>query len=119
MAGVVDGYRNRHVGTAIKLHQRAWALSCGIDTVVWSFDPLVRRNARLNVQKLGTHVRDYMPNFYGNMDDAINAGDRRTVSSRGGFSMVGRRSAQPTHPSPMSTRRTSMRPGSLPSRTTS
>ncbi|NDA11910.1 MAG: hypothetical protein EBZ15_04640 [Actinobacteria bacterium] len=75
MAGVVEGYRNRHVGTAIKLHQRAWALSCGIDTVVWSFDPLVRRNARLNVQKLGTHVRDYMPNFYGNMDDAINAGD--------------------------------------------
>lgn len=75
MAGVVDAYRNRHVGTAIKLHQRAWALSCGIDTVVWSFDPLVRRNARLNVQKLGTHVRDYMPNFYGNMDDAINAGD--------------------------------------------
>ena len=43
--------------------------------MVWSFDPLVRRNARLNVQKLGTHVRDYMPNFYGNMDDAINAGD--------------------------------------------
>ncbi len=38
MAGVVEGYHNRHVGTAIKLHQRAWALSCGIDTVVWSFD---------------------------------------------------------------------------------
>jgi len=75
MAGVLDDYRNRSIGTAIKLHQRAWALSQGIDTVVWSFDPLVRRNARLNVQKLGTAVRDYMPNFYGDMDDAINAGD--------------------------------------------
>ena len=75
MAGVLDGYRNRSIGTAIKLHQRAWALSQGIDTIVWSFDPLVRRNARLNVQKLGTHVRGYVPNFYGNMDDAINAGD--------------------------------------------
>jgi len=68
-------HRNRSIGTAIKLHQRAWALSQAIDTIVWSFDPLVRRNARLNVQKLGTEVRDYMPNFYGDMDDAINAGD--------------------------------------------
>ena len=75
MAGVLDEYRNRSIGTAIKLHQRAWALSQGIDTIVWSFDPLVRRNARLNVQKLGTDVRGYVPNFYGDMDDAINAGD--------------------------------------------
>jgi len=75
MAGVLDDHRNRSIGTAIKLHQRAWALSQAIDTIVWSFDPLVRRNARLNVQKLGTEVRDYMPNFYGDMDDAINAGD--------------------------------------------
>ncbi len=75
MAGVLDGYRNRSIGTAIKLHQRAWALSQGIDTIVWSFDPLVRRNARLNVQKLGTQVRGYEANFYGEMDDAINAGD--------------------------------------------
>lgn len=75
MAGVLDSYRNRSIGTAIKLHQRAWALSQGIDTIVWSFDPLVRRNARLNVQKLGTQVRGYEANFYGEMDDAINAGD--------------------------------------------
>jgi predicted GNAT superfamily acetyltransferase len=75
MAGVLDGYRNRSIGTAIKLHQRAWALAQGIDTIVWSFDPLVRRNARLNVQKLGAGVHGYVPNFYGDMDDAINAGD--------------------------------------------
>ena len=75
MAGVLDAYRNRSVGTAIKLHQRAWALSQDIDTIVWSFDPLVRRNAWLNLHKLGTDVRGYEPNFYGDMDDAINAGD--------------------------------------------
>jgi len=75
MAGVVDGYRNRSIGTAIKLHQRAWALAQDIDTIVWSFDPLVRRNAWLNLHKLGTEVRGYEPNFYGDMDDAINAGD--------------------------------------------
>lgn len=75
MAGVVEQYRNRSVGTAIKLHQRAWAMSMSIDTIVWSFDPLVRRNAWLNLHKLGTEVRGYEPNFYGDMDDAINAGD--------------------------------------------
>jgi predicted GNAT superfamily acetyltransferase len=75
MAGVLDEYRNRSIGTAIKLHQRAWALSQDIDTIVWSFDPLVRRNAWLNLHKLGTDVRGYEPNFYGDMDDAINAGD--------------------------------------------
>lgn len=75
MAGVLDEHRNRSIGTALKLHQRAWALSHGIDTIVWSFDPLVRRNAWLNLHKLGTEVRGYEPNFYGEMDDAINAGD--------------------------------------------
>ena len=75
MAAVLDGDRNRSIGTAIKLHQRAWALSADIDTIVWSFDPLVRRNAWLNLHKLGTEVRRYEPNFYGEMDDAINAGD--------------------------------------------
>lgn len=75
MAAVLEGQRNRHIGTAIKLHQRAWALSQDIDTIVWSFDPLVRRNAWLNLHKLGTEVRGYEPNFYGDMNDAINAGD--------------------------------------------
>ena len=75
MAAVLEGQRNRHIGTAIKLHQRAWALSEDIDTIVWSFDPLVRRNAWLNLHKLGTEVRGYEPNFYGDMDDAIKAGD--------------------------------------------
>ena len=40
------------------------------------FDPLVRRNARLNLVRLGADVTDYLPDFYGAMDDAVNAGDR-------------------------------------------
>ena len=75
MAGVLGDYRNRHIGTALKLHQRMWALDQGIDTIVWTFDPLVRRNARLNIGKLGVDVEGYEPNFYGSMTDAINAGD--------------------------------------------
>lgn len=75
MAAVLEGYRDRSIGTAMKLHQRAWSLDQGIDTVVWTFDPLVRRNLMLNVLKLGVDVRGYEPNFYGEMNDGINSGD--------------------------------------------
>ena len=75
MAAVVEDLRDRHIGTAIKLHQRVWARKQGIPIVTWTFDPLVRRNARLNIVKLGVEVREFVPDFYGPMDDGINAGD--------------------------------------------
>lgn len=75
MAAVVEPYRNRHIGSALKVHQRLWCLERAIPTVIWTFDPLVRRNAYVNLVKLGTEVRGYAVDFYGPMDDAINAGD--------------------------------------------
>jgi predicted GNAT superfamily acetyltransferase len=76
MAGVLEGYRDRRIGTALKMHQRWWALESDIDTIVWTFDPLVRRNAWLNIVKLGADVEDYELDFYGEMNDGINSGDR-------------------------------------------
>jgi predicted GNAT superfamily acetyltransferase len=75
MAAVLDPYRDQHIGTALKMHQRVWALSQGIDTIVWTFDPLVRRNARVNLLKLGVDVDGFEVDFYGSMDDGINSGD--------------------------------------------
>ena len=75
MAAVLEPYRDQHVGAALKLHQRCWALEHDIDTVVWTFDPLVRRNAVLNVVKLGVDVEGFEVDFYGSMDDGINVGD--------------------------------------------
>ncbi|MFN8169724.1 MAG: hypothetical protein U0S36_13200 [Candidatus Nanopelagicales bacterium] len=75
VAAALPGFADRGVGTALKLHQRAWALEHGIDRVVWTFDPLVRRNARLNLVKLGGTGVEYLVDFYGVMDDALNAGD--------------------------------------------
>lgn len=69
MAAVRADFRNRAIGTAMKSHQRLWALENDIPVVSWTFDPLVRRNARLNLLKLGAHVRGYERNFYGRMDD--------------------------------------------------
>lgn len=75
MAAVLDPYRDQHIGSALKLHQRVWALEHDIDTIVWTFDPLVRRNARVNLIKLGVDVEGFEPDFYGEMDDGINSGD--------------------------------------------
>ncbi|MFM1965021.1 MAG: hypothetical protein RL134_746 [Actinomycetota bacterium] len=76
MAAVIEGLRDQGIGAAIKQHQRAWALEQGIPVVSWTFDPLVRRNAHFNVNRLGVEVGEYHPDFYGVMTDAINAGDR-------------------------------------------
>jgi predicted GNAT superfamily acetyltransferase len=75
VAAALPGFADRGIGTALKLHQRAWALRHGVDRIVWTFDPLVRRNARLNLVKLGGVGVEYLVNFYGEMDDALNVGD--------------------------------------------
>jgi len=74
VAGVAADVRGRSVGFALKLHQRAWALGQGLTEVTWTFDPLVRRNAYFNLVKLGAIPRDYLVDFYGDMDDGINIG---------------------------------------------
>ena len=75
MAAVKEEFRNRSIGSALKWHQRAWAMENGYDTITWTFDPLVRRNAKLNLVKLGVQVFDYFPDFYGDLPDALNVGD--------------------------------------------
>ncbi|WP_127794321.1 GNAT family N-acetyltransferase [Agromyces sp. LHK192] len=61
-------------GRAVKLAQRAWCLERGIDEMTWTFDPLVARNAYFNLRRLGATALEYLPDFYGVMTDAINAG---------------------------------------------
>jgi predicted GNAT superfamily acetyltransferase len=73
--GVADGHRGGHIGFALKQHQRAWVLANGMRKVTWTFDPLVRKNAFFNVQKLGAAADEYLVRFYGSMSDEINAGD--------------------------------------------
>jgi len=74
VTGVAANVRGRNVGFALKLHQRAWALEQGLTEVTWTFDPLLRRNAYFNLVKLGAIPSDYLVDFYGEMDDAINIG---------------------------------------------
>ena len=75
ITGALPRTRGSGVGFALKLHQRAWALRQGAETITWTFDPLIRRNAHFNIGKLAASVSAYLPDLYGAMDDAINRDD--------------------------------------------
>ena len=75
MTAVLDEFRDKGVGYALKIDQWNWAKKNNFSHLTWTFDPLVRRNAKLNIVKLGVDISAYYPNFYGHMPDALNAGD--------------------------------------------
>jgi predicted GNAT superfamily acetyltransferase len=75
MTAVLPEFRDKGVGYALKIDQWNWAKKKKYSHLSWTFDPLVRRNAKLNIAKLGVDISAYFPNFYGNMPDALNAGD--------------------------------------------
>ena len=75
MTAVLDEHRDQGVGYALKIDQWNWAKKHKYSHLSWTFDPLVRRNAKLNLVKLGVDISAYYPNFYGAMPDALNAGD--------------------------------------------
>lgn len=74
LAAVLPAARGRGIGRSLKRHQRAWCLDRGIEHVSWTFDPLVRENARFNLHHLGAVGERYLVDLYGEMDDEINRG---------------------------------------------
>jgi predicted GNAT superfamily acetyltransferase len=75
MTAVLPEFRDKGVGYALKMDQWHWAKKNNYSEISWTFDPLVSRNAKLNLIKLGVNISSYHPNFYGDMPDALNAGD--------------------------------------------
>ena len=74
MMGVRPGLQGAGIGYQLKLAQRQAALEQGLDLVTWTYDPLLSRNAYLNLHKLGTVSRAYLPDCYGPLNDGLNAG---------------------------------------------
>lgn len=75
ITGVLPTSQGLGVGLAIKRHQQSWAAERGIPAITWTYDPLVRRNGRFNLTKLGAVGVAYLPDFYGQMTDALNRAD--------------------------------------------
>lgn len=59
------GARDMGLGKRLKAYQRQLLLEIGVRTMYWTYDPLVARNAYLNLEQLGAHVAEYRTNFYG------------------------------------------------------
>ena len=65
--------RGMGLGLKLKWYQRDWCLKRGITLVRWTYDPLRRVNAGLNIARLGATTGTYHKDYYGQMV-GINAG---------------------------------------------
>ena len=74
MLAVREGFRNQGVGQRLKSFQRDTVEARGVETIFWTFDPLVVRNAHLNLTRLGAKVVEYVPDMYGSTDSPLHRG---------------------------------------------
>lgn len=74
MMGIRPGHRDSGVGFVLKRAQWQMVRKQEIDHITWTFDPLLSRNANLNVAKLGAVCNTYRRSEYGDMRDGLNVG---------------------------------------------
>jgi predicted GNAT superfamily acetyltransferase len=74
MLGVHPDWRDSGLGFALKRAQWQMVRHQGLGHITWTYDPLLSRNAYLNIAKLGTVCNTYRRSEYGDMRDGLNAG---------------------------------------------
>ena len=74
MLGIHPQHRDSGVGFALKRAQWQIVRHQGLDHITWTYDPLLSRNAYLNISKLGAVCNTYRRSEYGDMRDGLNAG---------------------------------------------
>lgn len=74
MMGIHPNHRDSGVGFALKRAQWQMVRHQGLDHITWTYDPLLSRNAYLNIAKLGAVCNIYRRSEYGDMRDGLNAG---------------------------------------------
>ncbi len=65
MLAVRPEYRGVGLGRELKLYQRRVVIEKGASVMLWTYDPLVARNAYLNICKLGARPVEYVRDLYG------------------------------------------------------
>lgn len=65
MLAVRADLRDAGLGRRLKAWQRDAARAAGASVMYWTYDPLVARNAHLNVNVLGARAHAYVPDMYG------------------------------------------------------
>jgi chorismate synthase len=66
--------RGLGLGRRLKEFQRDLLLPLGVEVIYWTYDPLVARNAHLNLSRLGAEVVEYVENMYGESDSVLHRG---------------------------------------------
>lgn len=68
--------KRRGRGLAFMLKRAQWQMvrNQGIDRITWTYDPLLSRNANLNIAHLGAVSSTYLRELYGEMRDGLNVG---------------------------------------------
>lgn len=74
MLGVAKDARGTGLGAQLKLVQREYALTLGVDLIEWTYDPLQAQNAHLNFAKLGVVAAEYQENLYGESSSVLHRG---------------------------------------------
>lgn len=72
--GVHPAYRGQGAGFILKRAQWQMVRHQGLDLITWTFDPLLSRNAYLNISRLGGVTNTYKRSFYGELQDELNQG---------------------------------------------
>ncbi len=72
--GVHPDWRGKGVAYALKRAQWQMVRRQGIDRITLTYDPLLSRNAFLNIARLGAVCSTYLRSEYGEMRDGLNAG---------------------------------------------
>lgn len=74
MMGVHPAYRDHGIGYWLKRAQWQTVRHQGIDRITWTYDPLLSRNAHLNIARLGAVCNTYKRDIYGTLRDGLNVG---------------------------------------------
>jgi predicted GNAT superfamily acetyltransferase len=74
MLGVHPDFHDRSIGYRLKCAQRGAVVEQGIRLITWTYDPLLSRNAQLNIRRLAAVCSTYKRNIYGELRDGINIG---------------------------------------------
>ena len=85
MLAVRPDVREHGIGLQLKRCQRRQLLEQGVEIVSWSYDPLVARNANLNLNRLGAIPTEYVIDMYGDTGSTLHRGlatDRLIVTWR-------------------------------------
>ena len=74
MLGVRASARNLGLGRRLKEYQRDTLRAIGVKRILWTFDPLMAKNAYFNLNRLGAKVVEYVPDMYGTSTSPLHLG---------------------------------------------